>query len=250
MTWLHRHHPKANILFCLEHTGIYALPLCCFMEEKKLNYSLQSALQVKKSMGIQRGKSDKAGPPAADARMLARYAYLYREEISLSHLPTQTLLKIQHLLAYRQRLVKSKVALEVAAKELSAFVDKDFSDQIVKDSHKHIQRLQQSMTVLDKQLLLIIQADHEVKRVYELAISVTGIGLQTAAHLLLATHCFTNFDNWRQFVPAGTRCYAGTAPFEHTSGSSVRGKTRLSKVGDMKMKAWEAPPCSVMVLPP
>jgi transposase len=32
-------------------------------------------------------------------------------------------------------------------------------------------------------------------------------------------------------------CYAGTAPFEHRSGSSVRGKTRLSKVGDMKMKA-------------
>ncbi len=227
MSWLHRHYPKATRLFCLEHTGIYALPLCCFMEEQKLSYSLQSALQVKKSMGIQRGKSDKA-----DARMLARYAYLHREEISLSRLPTQTLLKIQHLLAYRQRLVKSKVALEVAAKELSAFVDKDFSDRIVKDSHKHVQRLQESIAGLDKQLLQIIQADQEVKRVYGLAISVSGIGLQTAAHLLLATHCFTNFDNWRQLA-----CYAGTAPFEHSSGSSVRGKTRLSKVGDMKMKA-------------
>jgi transposase len=178
-------------------------------------------------MGIQRGKTDKA-----DAKMLARYAYLYRDEVQLSHLPTQTLLKIQHLLAYRQRLVKCKVALEVAAKELSAFVDKDFSSCITKDSQKHVQRFQDSINNLDKQLQQIIKEDQEVHRVYQLATSVAGVGLQTAAHLLLATHCFTNFDNWRQLA-----CYAGTAPFEHSSGSSVRGKTRLSKVGDMKMKA-------------
>ena len=58
-------------------------------------YSLQSALQVRKSMGIQRGKNDKA-----DAKVLARYAYLYRDEIKrqrppLSQLPSQTLLKVQ-----------------------------------------------------------------------------------------------------------------------------------------------------------
>jgi hypothetical protein len=41
-----------------------------------------------------------------------------------SQLPSKTLLKIQHLLAYRQRLVKNKVVLEVAAKELASFVDK------------------------------------------------------------------------------------------------------------------------------
>jgi transposase len=232
LRWVHSSCGKSELLFCLEHTGIYALPLCCFMEEQQLNYSLQSALQVKKSMGIQRGKSDKA-----DAKLLARYAYLYREEIQLSHLPTQTLSKIQHLLAYRQRLVKSKVALEVAAKELAAFVDKDFSSGVIKDSQKHIHRLQESITSLDKQLQQIIQADCEVKRVYQLVTSVAGVGLQTAAHLMLATHCFTNFDNWRQLVPAGIRCYVGTAPFEHSSGSSVRGKTRLSKVGDMKLKA-------------
>ena len=52
--------------------------------------------------------------------MLARYAYLHREEIRLTHLPGCTLLKIQHLLAYRQRLVRNKVALDVAAKELAA----------------------------------------------------------------------------------------------------------------------------------
>jgi transposase len=227
LAWVTQHCGKQGLLFCLEHTGIYALPLCCFFTQQKLNYSQQSALQVKKSMGIQRGKSDRA-----DAQMLARYAYLYREEIQLSQLPSQTLLKIQHLIAYRQRLVKSKVALEVSAKELAAFTDKQFSARIVKDSQKHIKQLQESITAIDKQLEQVIKEEDEVHRVYQLATSVTGIGLQTAALMILHTNCFSSFDNWRQFA-----CYSGTAPFEHSSGTSIRGKTRLSKVGNMKMKA-------------
>ncbi len=227
LTWVTRHSGKQGLLFCFEHTGIYALPLCCFFTQQKLFYSQQSALQVKKSMGIQRGKSDKA-----DAQMLARYAYLYRDEIELSQLPSQVLLKIQYLIAYRQRLVKSKVALEVAAKELASFTDKPFSAHIVKDSNKHVKQLQESIISIDKQLEQTIKEDYEVNRVYKLATSVTGIGLQTAALMILHTNCFTSFDNWRQFA-----CYSGTAPFEHSSGTSIRGKTRLSKVGNMKMKA-------------
>src|ERR1700743_2132933 len=37
----------AEILFCMEHTGLYALPLCSFFCQTELNYSLQSALQIK-----------------------------------------------------------------------------------------------------------------------------------------------------------------------------------------------------------
>lgn len=46
------------------------------------------------------------------------------------------------------------------------------------------------------------------------------------------TQCFESFDNWRQLA-----CFAGTAPFEYTSGSSVRGRSKLSKIGDMKLKS-------------
>jgi len=217
---------KQDLIFCLEHTGIYALPLCCFFTQQKLAYCLQSPLQIKQSMGIQRGKSDKS-----DAQMLARYAYLYRDELPLSCLPSQTMLQIQYLLAYRQRLVKSKVALQVAAKELASFTDKSLSDTITKDSQKHVKQLKASILLIDKQLSQIIKDDTEVHRVYKLATSVTGIGLQTAAYLILHTNCFTSFTEWRQMA-----CYAGTAPFEHSSGTSVRGKTRLSNIGNSKLK--------------
>ena len=227
LAWVHQHGGPTGLLFCLEHTGIYALPLCCFFTQCKLSYSLQSALHVKRSMGIQRAKNDKA-----DAVMLARFAYLYRDEIKLSHLPSKTLLKIQHLLAYRQRLVKNKVALEIAANELANFVDKEFSTSIIRDSQKHIAQLIASVRLVDKQLQVVIAEDPVVQKTYQLATSVTGIGLQTAAYLLVHTQCFKSFENWRQLA-----CFAGTAPFDHTSGSSVRGRTRLSKIGDMKLKS-------------
>ncbi|GAB4003028.1 hypothetical protein GCM10028807_62700 [Spirosoma daeguense] len=178
-------------------------------------------------MGIQRAKNDKS-----DAVMLARFAYLYRDEIKLSQLPSKTLLKIQHLLAYRQRLVKNRVALEVAANELASFVDKEFSASIIRDTQKHIAQLMASVRLVDKQLHVVIAEDPVVQKTYQLATSVTGIGLQTGAYLLVHTQCFKNFDNWRQLA-----CFAGTAPFDHTSGSSVRGRSRLSKIGDMKLKS-------------
>jgi len=222
LAWVHQHGGPTDLLFCLEHTGIYALPLCCFFTQHRLSYSLQSALHVKRSMGIQRAKNDKA-----DAVMLARFAYLYRDEIKLSQLPSRTLLKIQHLLAYRQRLVKNKVALEVAANELASFVDKEFSTSIIRDSQKHIAQLMASVRLVDKQLQVVIAEDPVVQKTYQLATSVSGIGLQTAAYLLVHTQCFKSFENWRQLA-----CFAGTAPFDHTSGSSVRGRSRLSKIGD------------------
>jgi len=227
LTWINQRKSSASVLFCLEHTGIYALPLCCYFAQHKLKYSLQSALHVKRSMGIQRAKNDKA-----DAHMLARFAYLYRDEIKLSELPSQTLLKIQHLLAYRQRLVKSKVALQVAAQELASFTDKQFNSTILRDSQKHITQLSASIVLVDKQLQTIIAEDQQVHQVYQLATSVTGIGLQTAAYLIVHTKCFSGFDNWRKLA-----CFAGTAPFDHTSGSSVRGRNKLSKIGNMKLKS-------------
>jgi transposase len=60
---------------------------------------------------------------------------------------------------------------------------------------------------------------------------VVGIGLVNAALILVATANFTLFDNPRKFG-----CYCGVVPFEHSSGSSVRGKTRVSKMANKHLK--------------
>ena len=50
-------------------------------------------------------------------------------------------------------------------------------------------------------------------------------------NVIIATGEFTRITDTKKFA-----CYAGVAPFEHTSGSSIRGKTRVSKMANMAMK--------------
>jgi len=214
-------------LFCLEHSGVYCLPICTFLEVKKLKYSLQPGLQIKRSMGIQRGKNDKT-----DAKVISRYAYLNRVGIKLHQLPSKTIHQLKNLLSYRDRLVRTKVALQISAQELKAFSSKDLHELVLKDSHKHIDQIKKSIAKIDKELKEIISQDAELKRLFDLVTSVKGVGLQIASQMLVSTHGFTRFSSWRKFS-----CYCGLAPFEFRSGSSIRGKTKVSHLGNKKLKA-------------
>jgi transposase len=78
----------------------------------------------------------------------------------------------------------------------------------------------------------LIGKDQELQINYDLVRSVLGIGFVTAIHFLIATENFSRFDNPRKFA-----CYAGVAPFEHKSGSSIKGKTRISHLANKKIKS-------------
>ena len=95
LRWIYKvaRHSKGHNIFCLEHTGIYSFPICCFLEEQSISYSLQPGLEIKRSMGIQRGKNDQT-----DARIIAQYAYLHRNDIQIYQLPSKFLLKIKQIL--------------------------------------------------------------------------------------------------------------------------------------------------------
>jgi transposase len=48
----------AQVVFCMEHTGIYNAHLLGFLHKLKLPIWLESSLQIKQAGGMQRGKSD------------------------------------------------------------------------------------------------------------------------------------------------------------------------------------------------
>jgi len=57
---------------------------------------------IKKSLGLIRGKNDKL-----DAYKIARFCYLFKDELSPSSIPTTNLLKLKSLMSERNRVVKS-----------------------------------------------------------------------------------------------------------------------------------------------
>ncbi|HZH66317.1 MAG TPA: transposase, partial [Flavisolibacter sp.] len=73
--WIKKHSesvPIENWKVCMENTGIYSLELNCFLHEKSIWQCLENALQIRRSMGVVRGKTDKA-----DCKTIALYAYRF-----------------------------------------------------------------------------------------------------------------------------------------------------------------------------
>lgn len=218
---------KEDYLFCMEHTGIYAMPVCCYLSEQQYRFALVPALEILKSIGMKRGKTDKA-----DASAIAKYAQTRCADIQLYTLPEKQLLKLKFLLSHRNLLVKTRKSFYVAMTEPSAFIAKELIRDINKQNKQLVKNLDAKIKQIEKQIIDIITADEQMNKVYTLLQSVPGIGPHIAAYLIVYTRCFTVFENSRKFA-----CYAGIAPFEHQSGISIKGRNRVSHLANKRMKS-------------
>lgn len=215
-----------EILFCSEHTGLYSLPLSIYLSEQQAHLWLENPLHIKLSSGLKRGKSD-----PADAKDIAHYCYTHRAQVKLYQLPGKTILALKQLLTCRTRLVKQQTAWKITRKEMTEF-DADVTGLITKESKSLIKIFDKKIEAVDAQMLKLVEDDEQLQKQFELIKSVHGVGKQTALFVLAYTNGFTLFDDWRKFA-----CYCGIAPFEYRSGTSIRGKTRVSHLANKKLKA-------------
>jgi transposase len=216
----------SQMLVCFEHTGVYSMLLCYFLQSKGIKYCMQPAIQIKRSKGLTRGKSDKI-----DARDIALYALTHQHSIQLSELPEEDLIKLKVMLAEREKLIKAIRMFEMST-EANAYLPKSVLKEVNAVNTKSTSYLKQRLAEIDKLLALLIKANDRLKDQFELINSVPGVGPQTALYLMVVTRCFESFGNWRQLA-----CYAGIAPFEYSSGSSIRGRTKVSHMANKKLKS-------------
>lgn len=226
--WIHSLYDVSlsEILFCAEHMGLYALHMSMFMNEKHANFWLEGPLQIKLSSGLKRGKSDKA-----DAQIIARYCHTHQHESKLYKMPGKTILTLKQLLSFRERLIKSQTALKCTSQEIGK-LHADQTGLICKESNSLIKTLDKKIEIIEEKMHQLVEEDEELKKQFELVKSVHGVGKQTALFILVYTNGFTAFDDWRKFA-----CYCGIAPFPYGSGTSIKGKTRVSHLANKKLKA-------------
>ena len=227
-SWLRKtdgfNYPHA--LFCLEHTGIYTRVVLNYLSEKNANIWLESSLHIKKSLGLKRGKNDKI-----DSLRIAEYAYRFidKSELYQNNLPVITELK--DLLTCRGRLKKQLKINRVAINELKK-VDSVQGEKIELLSMAAVRGIELSIKNVEKEIMDIVVQNKKLKEVYELATSIPGVGPILTLKLMVYTKMFTKFKNNRQLA-----CYCGVAPFEHSSGTSIRGKTGVSKFANSDLKS-------------
>ncbi len=208
-------------LFCMESTGVYGMAFANFINAKA-NYCIESPLHIKRSLGLTRGKSDKI-----DAFQIARFCYLHRDELVPSRTASKVMLTLRSLINERERLVRTRTIDKTIVKELNYNENRS----CIERAKNRINILTEDISQIEKEIKAVIKENIEIERNFLLAKSVTGIGLVNAVMFILFTNNFNSITDARKYA-----CFSGIAPFEHTSGTSIKGKTRVSKLSNKRIK--------------
>lgn len=211
---------------CMEHTGIYNTHLLNCLLKLKFRICMESALQIKQSMGIQRGKSD-----AIDARRIALYAYKNREFLKVWEPQRPNLRLLKALLGQRDRLLKVKSQISTPIQEFAGFLECSVVKSLKESSRATINAVKRDLEKIDSMIDLTVRQDNKIATQFEHATSVTGIGKITALQIIIASGEFAQIKTPKQFA-----CHAGVAPFEKTSGTSVRGRSKVSRMANLNLK--------------
>lgn len=213
-------------LFCCENTGVYTAPLSIYLNDKNYDYWVVPAIEIKRSKGISRGKNDKA-----DAKDIALYSMRNIDKIKLSTVAEVEIQQLKLLHSEREKVVKT-ILLFGTFSENNGYLPAVVCKTAASINAKILKHTKLALKEIDLKIKEIICKDLILKQKFDLAKSVPGVGEQTAIYFLIITKGFTAFSDSRKFA-----CYSGVAPFEYSSGSSVRGRTKVNHMADKKMKS-------------
>lgn len=171
---------KQDWLFCGEHTGLYSRALTEFLVKKSLFIWLENPLQIKCSWGIKRAKTDRI-----DSLEIARYALRFQDKAIACKPANKEIESLRLLLAYRGRLVKNKVSLEVSAKETRRVINRDSTSRFIfENSQRDIERIKKEIEALETKMHNVIM-NSQLKENYLLVVSIKGVGMITAITLIV-----------------------------------------------------------------
>jgi transposase len=209
-------------LVVMEATGYYHSQLADFLLGLEVPTSVVNPLSVKRFIQMRLGK---VKTDRSDAFQIREYAQVNEVPLYKGRTPRQA--ERLQLSRYLDVLVKQRTVLKnkLHGEHVLGFPAKMVSDCIEED----LEHLRSRIERVRQRLDLLVREDYAEQ--LTVLKSIPGIGERTAIYLLLMTEGFTKFENAGQLVS-----YAGISPTIRESGSSVKGKSRISKMGNKKLR--------------
>lgn len=216
-----------DALFCMETTGLYCFTLTHFLCSRSIDVWVEHSTTIKRATALARGKNDKI-----DAHRIALYATKNLDRLKLWKPMSATLEKIKHLAKLRDRLIETVKRLTVPINEFQEIGNIPMAKLLNKSIKKTLTAIEKDLQDVESQIMEIVNEDENLKQLYKIITSVVGIGFVTAINLIIHTNGFTQMNDARKLA-----CYCGVAPFEYSSGSSIRGRTRVHPMANKKIKS-------------
>ena len=172
-------------------------------------------------MKLQHNKTDKS-----DAKMIVQYAQ--EQKVSKWAPSPKFIEECKDLHTTITLYFKQSTALK---NKLQSLLDKGVKGKIITSLKRQVRQVQCEIKILEREMEDRIKY-HEQELLTNLT-SIPGIGRKTAILLIVCTNGFRAFENARQ-----VSSFFGLSPIEISSGSSVRGRSRISKKGNPVMRNY------------
>ena len=211
-----------NALVVMEATGYYHFLLAQYLSKQGVDCAVVNPLSIKRfiQMKLAKVKTDKA-----DAKAICDYAIANKVTIynPLDSVQAECLQLFRLMDNYKKQLtaIKNKLHGEAVLGRPSKMVYHSLNR-----TKKHLEK---EIKALEQKVLELVKKEHQQQ--ITLLKSIPGLGIKTILFLIVITDGFTKFENASQLCS-----YAGITPTERSSGSSVRGQSRISKMGNRKLR--------------
>lgn len=211
LTWLEEKGMQTNnAILCMEATGVYGEGLAYFINAHQYRIAIEPPLKVKRAFMPQGHKNDRV-----DSQQIAEYSYRFYDELKFWQPRAQILEQIKVLLATREQFTVQRTAHQNILKSLKRkVVATPLAEQLHQQS---IQQIKQSIKQIDAEIQRLIDQDPKYGQMIKLLVSVPGVGLLLAAHMLLIMENTPT----QPVNPKQLAAYIGICPYEYRSGSSV-----------------------------
>ena len=208
----------------MEATGVYYEEVAYYLKDQGWHVCV---LLPNKTKAFAKSLDYKSKTDAIDAKILAQMA-LERNLPAWEPISPDMLI-IKRLCRERIALQANKTAVknQLHAKEHAHETDKGSLNR----SKNLIKFLDKQIGQVEKEIEAAVIKDPVLKDKMEKICTIKGVGIITAATVVAETNGFALFENKAQLV-----CYAGYDVVENSSGTTLRGKTRISKKGNSYLR--------------
>jgi transposase len=222
--WANKQAQKIAVEFVMEATGVYHESLAYFLAGKSLPVSIVLPNKISnysKTLNV-KTVTDKTASEAITQFGLERKLDNWQP-------PKPVYKMLRQLTRERDQVLQAKT---VAKNQLHA------EQSEAEPNIRSLERIKLHIAFLDKQekeimseVRKLVTGDEEIKNLSTLLCSITGIGLLTAVIVLAETNGFDLIRNKRQLTS-----YTGLDVKEKQSGTSVKGKPKISKHGNRYLR--------------
>lgn len=209
-------------LIVMEATGYYHYCLAQYLYEQGYSVSVVNPLSVKRfiQMKLSKIKTDKS-----DAKAICDYAIF--NEVHLYTAKDKSQAECLQLIRLIDIYIKQSTALK---NKLHGEKTLGIPSKVVYRSlNRSLKAVEKEIKLLEERLIELVK-EHQQSQLTLLK-SIPGMGVKTALMLIVMTDGFNRFENANQLCS-----YTGITPTIRQSGSSVRGRSRISKMGNKKLR--------------